>query len=101
MEVDASFSEDSSSDDDRFFDSNDENKLHFMDEDVFLPNIRESHSNLNSFERTTKIESKNITIGPCMSHFGKWIDVGETAMPHFNFAQKVIRPQQKISFAKI
>ena len=34
------------------------------------------------------IKSEYITTGPCMPYFGKWIDVGETALPHLSVAQK-------------
>ena len=62
-------------------------------------NICERH--INSFELTTKnvltvgklcskglIDSEYITSVPCIPYLGKWIDVGETPMPHFNFARK-------------
>ena len=101
VEDDANLSEDDFSDDDSFFDSDDENKFECMDDDVFLQNICERHDSSESFELTTKngltvgkqcskglLASEYITSGPCMPYFGKWIDVGETAMPHFNFAQK-------------
>ena len=101
VEDDANLSEDDFSDDDSFFDSDDENKFECMDDDVVFQNICERHINSKSLELTTKngltvgkqcskglIASEYITSGPCMPYFDKWIDVGETAMPHFNFAQK-------------
>ena len=101
VEDDANLSEDDFSDDDSFFDSDDENKFECMDDDVVFQNICERHINSISLELTTKngltvgkqcskglIASEYITSGPCMPYFGKWIDVGETAMPHFSVAQK-------------
>ena len=68
---------------------------------MFIQNICERNINSESFESTTKngltngkqcskglIASEYITSRPCMPYFGKWIDVGETAMPHFNFAHE-------------
>ena len=101
VEDDANLSEDDFSDDDSFFDSDDENKFECMDDDVVFENIFERHINSKSLELTTKnglkvgkqcskglIASEYVTSGPCMPYFGKWIDVGETAMPHFSVAQK-------------
>ena len=101
VEDDGNLSEDDFSDDDSFFDSDDENKFECMDDDVVFQNICERHINSKSLELTTKngltvgkqcskglIASEYITSGPCMPYFGKWIDVGETAMPHFSVAQK-------------
>ena len=72
-----------------------------MDDNVFLPNIHEWHTNFDSFETYIKIEftvekpcseglivCEYIKASPCMPYFGKWIDVGETAIPHFNVARK-------------
>ena len=83
------------------FDSDDENKFECIDVDVLNQNICERHINSESFDSTAKngltvgkqsskcfIASEYITPGPCMPYFGKLIDVGETSMPHFNFAQK-------------
>ena len=102
LEDEAIFIHDDFSDDDSFFESDDEDKFYCMDDDVFLPNIRGRHSSSDSFvsipgneltfgKRCSKslITLEEITSGPGVPwHFGKWIDVGETAMPHFNFAQK-------------
>ena len=101
VEDDANLSEDDFSDDDSFFDSDDENKFECMDDDVVFQNIFERHINSKSLELTTKnglkvgkqcskglIASEYVTSGPCMPYFGKWIDVGETAMPRFSVAQK-------------
>ena len=115
VEDDANLNEDDLSDDDSFFDSDDENKFECMDDDVAFENICERHINSESFELTTKnglrvgkqcpkglIASEYITSGPFIPYFGKWIDVGETAMPHFNFVKKVVRTQQqKLYFVKI
>ena len=99
--VDEAFSEDIFTNDNSSFDSDSENNVRCMNDDVFLPNIPEWHSNSDSFAPTTKndqtveipcskwlIACEYITSGACMSYFGKWIDVGETALPHFNFAGK-------------
>ena len=72
-----------------------------MDDHVFLPNICERHFNSELFELTARngirvgkpcsnglITCEYFTSGPCMPHFGKLIDVGETAMPKFSVAQK-------------
>ena len=102
LEDEAIFIHDDFSDDDSFFESDDEDKFFCMDDDVFLPNIRGRHSISDSF---VSIPGNELTVGKRCSkswvtleeitsdpgvpwHFGKWIDVGETAMPHFNFAQK-------------
>ena len=100
VEDDANLNEDDLSDDDSFFDSDDENKFECMDDDVAFQNICERHMNSESFQLTTKngltvgkqcskglIASEYITSGRCMPYFGKWIDVGETAMSLFSFAQ--------------
>ena len=103
LEDDATFIHDDSSDDDSFFENDDEDKFYckFVD-DVFLPNIRGRHSSSDSFVSTpgneltvgkrcskSLITLEAITSGPGVPwHFGTWIDVGETTMPHFNFAQK-------------
>ena len=101
LEFDATLSDDDCSDDDSFFDSDDEDKFECMDDDVFLLKFWERQSNSNSFAsipnnelRVGKTCSKSlipheqIMSGPCMLYFGKWIDAGETAMPHFNFAHR-------------
>ena len=102
LEDDATFIHDDFSDDDSFFESDDADKFYCMDDDVFLPNIRGRHSSSDSFVPTpgneltvgmrcsrSLITLEEITSGPGVPwHFGKWIDVGETVMPHFNFAQK-------------
>ena len=102
LEDDATFIHDDFSDDDSFFESDDEHKFYCMDDDVFLPNIRGRHSSSDSLASTPGNEltvvkkcSKSlttleeITSGPGVPwHFGKWIDVGETAMPHFSVAHR-------------
>ena len=102
LEDDATFTHDDYSDDDSFFESDDEDKFFCMHDDVFLPNIRGRHCSSDSFVSTpgneltvgkrcskSLITLEEITSGPGVPwHFGKWIDVGEKAMPHFNFAQK-------------
>ena len=102
LEDDATFIHDDFSDEDSFFESDDEDKFYCMDNDVFLPNIRGRHSSSDSFVSTPGneltvgkrcssrlITLEEITSGPGVPwHFGKWIDVGETAMPHFSVAQK-------------
>ena len=102
LEDDATFIHDDFSDEDSFFESDDEDKFYCMDNDVFLPNIRGRHSSSDSFVSTpgneltvgkrcssSLITLEEITSGPGVPwHFGKWIDVGETAMPHFSVAQK-------------
>ena len=101
LEDDATFIHDDFSDDDSFFESDDEDKFYCMDDDVFLPNIRGRHSSSDFFVSTPGnelrvgktcskclIRHEQITSGPCMPYFGKWIHVGETAMPHFSVAQK-------------
>ena len=112
LEEDATFFHDDFSDDDSFFESDDEDKFYCMGDDVFLPNIRGRHSSSDSFvsipgnELTvgkrcsnSLITLEEITSGPGVPwHFGKWIDVGETARPQFNFAQKTIWPQQQKIF---
>ena len=99
---DATFIHDDFSDDDSFFESDDEDKFYCMDDDVFLPNIRGRHSSSHSLASTpgneltvgkrcskSLITLEEISSGPGVPwHFGKWIDVGETAMPHFSVAQK-------------
>ena len=99
---DAIFIHDDFSDDDSFFESDDEDKVYCMDDDVFLPNIRGQHSSSGSLASTpgneltvgkrcskSLITLEEISSGPGVPwHFGKWIDVGETAMPHFSVAQK-------------
>ena len=104
LEDDATFTHDDFSDDDSFFESDDEDKFYCMDDDVFLPNIRGRHSNSDSFVSTpgneltvgkrcskSLITLEEITSGPGVPwQFGKWIDIGKTAMPHFKFAQKAI-----------
>ena len=102
MEDDATLSGDDFSDDDSFIDSDDEDKFECMDDDVFLLNSCGQQSKSKSFASTPKSEltvgkacSKSYSIpheqiisGPCMPYFGKWIDVRETAMPHFSVARK-------------
>ena len=102
LEVDATFIHDDFNDDDSFFESDDEHKFYCMDDDVFLPNIRGRHSSSDSLASTPGNEltvvkrcSKSlttleeITFGPGVPwHFGKWIDVGEAAMPHFSVAHR-------------
>ena len=102
LEDDAIFIHDDFSDEDSFFESDDEDKFYCMDNDVFLPNIRGRHSSSDSFVSTpgneltvgkrcssSLITLEEITSGPGVPwHFGKWIDVGETAMPRFSVAQK-------------
>ena len=99
---DATFIHDDFNDDDSFFQSDDEDKFYCMDDDVFLPNIRGRHSSSDSLVSTpgneltvgkkcskSLITLEEISSGPGVPwHFGKWIDVGETAMPHFSVAQK-------------
>ena len=80
----AIFSNNNFSDDDSFFDSDNENKFECMDDDVFLSNIRERHINSDSFEPTTKNKMKvgkhrfnglityeYIASGPCMPYYSK------------------------------
>ena len=101
LEDDANFIHDDFGDDDSFFESDDEHKFYCMDDDVFLPNIRGRHSSSHSLASTPgneltvvkkcskSLTTLEITSGPGVPwHFGKWIDVGETAMPHFSVAQK-------------
>ena len=100
LEDHATLSDDDFSDDDSFFDSDDEDRFECMDNDVFLLSFCERQS--NSFASTPKNELRvgkkcsksliphdQIISGLCMPwYFGKWIDAGETAMPHFNFANR-------------
>ena len=53
------FSDHNFSDNDSFFDSDDENKFDCMDDDVFVPNNLQRHSNPESFEPTTRNELTN------------------------------------------
>ena len=93
MEDDGLFIDDDFSDEDSFVETDDEDKFYCMDDDVFLPNIRELQSNSDSFELTNKndltigkpcykgsIACECVTSGPGMPYFGKWIDVGEAAI---------------------
>ena len=101
LEFDATLSDDDFSDDDSFFDSDNEDKFECTDDDVFLLKFWERQYNSKSFASTPKnelragktcskssIPHEKIMSGPCMPYFGKWIDTGETAMPHFDFAHK-------------
>ena len=102
LEDDANFIQDDFIDDDSFFESDDEHNFYCMDDDVFLPNIRGRQSRSDFLASTPGNEltvvmkcSKSlttleeITSGPGVPwHFGKWIDVGETSMPHFSVAHR-------------
>ena len=82
---------------------------------MFVPNIHEPQSNPEIFEplfenkiavekpfSKTLITLEQINAGSCLLYFGKWIDAGETAMPHFILLRELIWPlQQKISSMKI
>ena len=91
LEFDATSSDDDFSDDDSFFDSDDEDKFECMDDDVFLLDFCERKSKFNCFALTPKndltvekkcsktlIPHEQIISGPCMPYFGKWINVGNS-----------------------
>ena len=101
LEFDAALSDDDFSNVESFFDSDDEDNFECMDNEVILLNFCERQSNYNSFASIPKnelrvgktcsksfIPHEQIISGPCIPYFGKWIDAGETAMPHFNFAHR-------------
>ena len=85
LKDDATLSDDDFSYDASFFSSEDENKFDCMNDDVFLPNIRDL--TVEKPCSTGLVTCECVTTGPCMPYLGKWIDVGETAMSHFSVAQ--------------
>ena len=100
LKVDVTFKDDDFSDDNSFFDSEDENMLDCMDDDVFPPNVPERYSNSEPVKPTTKneltirkacckglIACQYFTSGHGLPYFGKWIDVEETCMPHLTSAK--------------
>ena len=103
LKDDLIFSDDDFSDDNSFFDSDDENKVDCTDDDVSLPNVPERYSNSEPVKPTTKneltirkacckglIACQYITSGPCVPNFGNLIDVGETCRPHSTSAKDFV-----------